>query len=205
MEQSLKRLDDGDFETLIALGMGYAEEAIKLDRTASAGWEAKRKLLILSGDKNQAIEIGQMAVKLRPNSFALKWDLAMALNRMSFYADALPYLKNALRMHPGHSAKMLQTLAETELAVGELESALVTIEKVLKRRPDELRARLIKIFINGSLDRWEEAEEDVQFFLRLYPEFKFSEWLPSQSLGGPLDPNDWFIVLGRAGLADRTN
>ena len=197
---------DSDLPTvpdLAGVGIGYADALIARDPNDPLGPARKAALLAqIEGDTEETLALWREAARLGPNIFAIQWELAQVLIRAGRHADALPVMKQALRVHPRHPVALTQALAELEFAAGRPEAAFASLDAVIKKRPAAPDPMLMRIFLLATLNRTVEAGAETMAFLSLHTDFSFSKWSARQGRRGRPPRLDWREVLLEVGIPD---
>ncbi len=184
-------------------GLAAAAAARALDPGNPAAAALAADLLALSGDAAAAaLERRREAVRLGPNGFAARWALAEALAGAGRPGEAVAAMARALRLHPRRPAALDLRLAELRHLAGEDDAALAALDRAIERRPAAREPRLMRILVHAARGDRAAAEAGVAALLRLYPEFRFSEWSAARARRGRPDRAGWRDALAAAGVPD---
>ncbi|MBM85636.1 MAG: hypothetical protein CMM47_06405 [Rhodospirillaceae bacterium] len=184
----------------VRAGMAHALHAMKLDPGNPFAAARMADLLETEGKMADALEIREKAAMLGPNSFSIQWALSQSLANAGRHDEALRVMRYALRLHPRHNIGLVQELAERELKVDDFDAAYKSIDLVLARRPASVEPMLLRIYVNGLEERWQEAKINVGHFLELHQGFRFSEWSARQLARGRPGREKWSSILEKAGI-----
>ena len=80
--------------------MKEAQRAIELDNSSAEAQAAVSHVFLLLRQHDKAIESGERAVRLDPNSARAIFFLAMSLNFSFRSEEAIPLLRQAIRLNP---------------------------------------------------------------------------------------------------------
>ena len=80
--------------------MKEAQRAIELDNSSAEAQAAVGHVFLLLRQHDKAIESGERAVRLDPNSARAIFYLAMSLNYSFRNEEAIPLLRQAIRLNP---------------------------------------------------------------------------------------------------------
>ena len=80
--------------------MKSAQKAVELDNSSAEAHAALEQYLLMMRQHDKAIEAGERAVTLNPNSAMALYTLAMCLNYSGRSEEALPLLRQAIRLNP---------------------------------------------------------------------------------------------------------
>lgn len=188
---------------LASKGIRYADALMDADPGDPLGPAHRAALLALSnGDTEEVITLWRRAARLGPNIFAIQWQLAQVLIRAGRHGEALPVMKQALRVHPRHPVALTQALAELEFTAGHPVVAFASLEAVIEKRPAAEDPRLMRIFLLAAMGRTDEAEVEAKAFMSLHPEFGLSGWSARQGRRGRPTRMEWREQLRRLGIPD---
>jgi adenylate cyclase len=148
---------------------------------------------------DKAIEAGEPAVALDPNSpFALS-NLAVSLNYSYKSEEALPLLRQAIRLNPFCTA-YYHHFGSSCRETGRYEEGIAALKKCLQIAPNDVLARIVLVCLYMYAGREDEARATVAEIQRIDPNFslaRFARWTPWKE--GPR--RDRFIdSLRQAGL-----
>lgn len=188
---------------LASKGLHHADAVIARDPDNPSGPAGKAALLtLIHGDTDETVGLWREAARRGRNIFSIQWELAQVLIRAGRHKEALPVMKQALRVHPRHPVALAQALAELEFAAGNVEAAFTTLASVIEKRPAATDPALMRIFLLSALERTDEAETEVKTFMALHTDFEFSAWSARQGRRGRPTRMEWREALRRLGIPD---
>jgi adenylate cyclase len=186
-------LDPGYAPVLTALGLthfddarhGWSESreasllrAVELAKKALALDDSDPMIHVLWGAiylqqrrYDQAIAEGQKSVALGPNQSAPHFLLAMYLSQAGRHKEALPLLREAMRLDPYYPFMYLELLGLVYLSMEEYEKAVEANKMLVVREPNRIEGHLGLAIAYIRLGRKEQARSEVAEVLRLFPKY----------------------------------
>jgi len=140
------RLDPAHYEALLALGTAY--------------WRA--------GNPGAALDVYTLAMHRHPTN-DVRYNLALALNRLGRPAEALPLLLDAVRFQPDWTAAHY-LLGSTYLKLDRLDDAEKELKSVLEKNPVEINALGNLAVLYYKKGRTEESERILKQILKIDPD-----------------------------------
>jgi adenylate cyclase len=126
----------------------------------------------------QAITEGEKSVVLGPTNAQAHVLLAVSMNVVGKFDDAIELVKRAMRLHPYYPAYYLRWLGEAYLMTGHYEDALTVYKQQLGRSQGEfqiLRTHIYMAEVYIGLCREEEARTHTAEVLKLNPKFSLEQ------------------------------
>jgi len=119
------------------------------------------------------LAVARRAAQQRPESGRARFDLGMAYYRSGSYQDAIPELRNAIRILPKPPVIAYPYLAYSLEAVGQPQAAVSVMTELLARPitpEDQSKAFLVRGNTLWACGRVAEAKSDYQSSLAAYPQ-----------------------------------
>jgi tetratricopeptide (TPR) repeat protein len=120
------------------------------------------------GRQEEALQVFDKAVQLKPDDADLWWQMGSALGDASRSAEALLCFKHAVELDPGHGEATYRAgvLLKDE---GHFDEALTYLDRSADAQPDHAPTFAMRGFVRASLKRYEEAIGDYELAIRLDP------------------------------------
>jgi adenylate cyclase len=149
------------------------KKAIALDEFDSSAHANLAFTYIFLGDFDKAMEEGEKAVSLGPNSAFAYWALGSVLGYTGRRQESIPLSQKSLRLSPiPISSQVLVFLAAAYRDLGQYEEAVVTFKKALHLYgPDHSMAHLGLAATYAMMGRENEARAEGAEILRIDPKF----------------------------------
>ena len=146
------------------------KKAIELDESQDLPHTLLGHIYAMMRQYDKAIEEGQRAVAINPNSAdAYVW-LGMSLNYAGRPEEAIDSIQKGLRLSPFPPANHLQILGNAYREAGRYEEAITEYKKCIKRAPNNIVAHQ-NLALTYALDgRYEEARQTWSQVLKIDPQ-----------------------------------
>jgi len=180
------------------------QKAIALDETDSAPYSYLCHVLGLQRQYDMAVEMGQKAIELNPNSDpALMW-LATVLEWMGKPGEAIELSLRAMRLCPFPPAWYYMNLGHNYRAAGECEKAIIEYKKALHLTPKNLLVLSGTAVCYGLLGMDEKSQAAVAEIEKLNPKYNIKHFKKSNYMRKDQElVIRWAEVLRKAGLPDK--
>jgi adenylate cyclase len=149
----------------------FAQKAISLDESDALSHSLLGGVYQRMKQFEKAIAAGERAIELDPNGAQVHLGLGQTLTFAGRPDEAMPYLKQAIRLNPFPPYLYFSNLGRCYLLKGQYEKALTTFKKAVQLSPESppLHFNLAVIYI--LLDREQEARASAEKALELFPNF----------------------------------
>ena len=154
----------------------------------------------------QAIIEGEKSLVLGPTNAQAHVLLAVTMNDVGRFDEAIELVKKAMRLHPYYPAYYLQWLGGAYRMTGRYEDALTVYKQLLDRsRKGEfpsLRAHLFLADVYAELGREEEARAEAKELLRVDPTYSLERYRKQSFYKDPARL-EWILsALRKAGIPE---
>ena len=156
--------------------------------------------LVMLSRHDEAVAEGERAYQLAPNSSGVLYWYGTILPTVGRGEEAVPLLKEVLRLNPKPSNGHLRSIAFALRVAGRYEEAIDYLKRAVEREPNDLSA-YINLAVNYSmLGREEEARAAAKEVLRINP--RITRHFRTIPLKDPAAVERFAEALGKAGLPD---
>jgi TolB-like protein/class 3 adenylate cyclase/Tfp pilus assembly protein PilF len=185
----------------IRLGIEMAQKAISLDENFADAHGILGMLYINKGDYEKAVESGERAASLAPNSAGAFVTYGSTLMHSSRPAEAIPILEKALRLSPVKPFSMsLANLGNSHRMIGKYEEAVPFYKRLLKDLPMHLSGNIGLTATYAQMGRMEDAREQAAALMKIDPRFSLERWARTMRYRDPADTERSLDALRKAGL-----
>ncbi len=140
------------------------DKIIEVDPTSSDGWRLKSAIYTLMNLHDKAAETLSKAVELDPVNLEFRLALAIALQRLRKFEDALKCYQEAKKQKPD-DARIDYYIGLMWGNQADCQKALTSFEDALRLKPDFTDAMLAKGIMLARLNRKEEAKQCAEKLL----------------------------------------
>lgn len=156
----------GDVAVALAAGRRAAQKAPdNLDLLAGYG-----HVLAAAGETARSLAVFAQAAERGPDNVGALVNYANALNDAKRNSEARDVAARACALEPVSAAPLLSK-AQAELALGDVEAAIGTLEEAQRREPTAPDVRISLATALGRSGRWSAAVEAIRAALALAPDF----------------------------------
>ena len=158
--------------------LSLVNDALRLDAESSYAYASLAGIRRSQGNLDLALEAAEKAAALGPNDFSAQGILAMTLNGVGRFREAIPRAKLAMRLSPNYPAWVPSVLADAHLASGELALAEEALNLKLERENNPQFAwdgRMKLALIYAQTNREEEARQTISKARAAYPSGTISD------------------------------
>jgi adenylate cyclase len=160
-----------------ALAMQYAQKCVALDESLSSAHATLGIIHLVLRQWDKAIEEGEIAVSLSPNSADSVVMLAVTYKAVGRVEEALSMLEKAMRLNPMPPNWYLHEFGTCYRLMGRYEDAIAVLKRVLNRSPDYLNSRLNLIHTYVMSGEEEAARIEAVEVLKQSPDFSVARFL----------------------------
>jgi adenylate cyclase len=183
-------------EQSIDVATGWAGRAIAMEDADGQAHAAMGHIHLYRHEHDKALEVAEQAVGLRPNCTNANAQLANILYYCGRPADAADHMKQAIRYSPVHGPWYETLLGASYKELGLWEEAIGACQAALRKKPDDIDARLVMIEAHEGAGNHDAALALAKEVLALRDQFTVSGWVKAQPYKDP-------AVLERIGAALR--
>jgi len=188
-------------EESIAQGIEMARKAIALDEHNSYSHGLLGMFYINKGDYERAVEAGERAASMEPNSALVLVFYGSTLYHACRPAEAIPVFQKALRLSPVKPPSMVMAnIAASHRMLGQYDESVRYYKRLIKEYPAHFSGNLGLTAVYGLMGRVEEARAQAEEVMRLNPKYSLDRWARTTRLKDPAEVERFFEGLRKAGL-----
>ncbi|NIO40642.1 MAG: tetratricopeptide repeat protein [Burkholderiales bacterium] len=184
------------------LAAEWAEKAIAMEDCDGQAHHVMAHVLLLRREHDEALELAQQSVSLRPQCANANGHLGNILYYYGKPGEAAERMKRAIRNTPVYAPWFVDVLAASYKEDGQLDNATAAAREALRLKPDDLDARLILIDAYQAAGRNARAHEIAQELLAIDPDFSLARWSELQPYREGAVLTRIVASLRRAGLPE---
>jgi adenylate cyclase len=176
------------------------QKAIELD--GSSNTATARAILAwnmaMLGKHDEALAAVGRAYELAPNAVLYLYGTILAFSGRA--EEALPLLKEALRLNPRPPNSYLRSLIVAYRLAGRFEEAIAWAKTAVQREPDDIIAQASLTFQYSLAGREEEARAAAKEVMRINPGFSVKRFTRTMPYRDPAEKERLAQALKKAGL-----
>jgi adenylate cyclase len=184
----------------IAKAIGLVKKSISIDESVGKARGLLGFLYTMIGQHEKGILEAEKGVSLEPNSDLAHNYLGLTLRFASRPKEAIPVIKEAIRLNPFAQSIYLFNLGLSYLNSGQYEEAIAECKKATLRDPNNLVARLALTAAYSVSGREEDARASAAEVLRIDPKFSAEYYSKTLPYKNQADRELFFNGLRKAGL-----
>ena len=177
-----------------------AEKGIALDDSLAYPHSALSWLWIMNRDYDKGVAEAERAVALEPGSGFAYVQLGSNLHFAGRYEEAIPVLKNALRLMPIPTTVPLQNLGRCYQMLGRYEESIATLKQLIQLEPGSIPGHRSLAAAYMLAGKEVEARAEALEVLRIDPNFSLERWAKFLPLKNQADIDREVDALRKAGL-----
>jgi len=177
-----------------------AEKGIALDDSLAYPHSALSWLWIMNRDYDKGVAEAERAVALEPGSGFAYVQLGSNLHFAGRYEEAIPVLKNALRLMPIPTTVPLQNLGRCYQMLGRYEESIATLKQLIQLEPGAIPGHRSLAAAYMLAGKEVEARAEALEVLRIDPNFSLERWAKFLPLKNQADIDREVDALRKAGL-----
>jgi len=178
-----------------------AEKGVALDDSLALAHGVLSWVCIMSRDFDRGVAEAERAVAMEPGSGLSYTTLGLSLNYAGRYEEAIPALKNAIRLMPIPSAVCLNNLGFSYRMLGRYEESIASLKQLIQREPDSMSGHLHLAATYVLAGKEAEARVEAAEILRINPNFSLEQFAKTTPMKNQTDLMDrWIEPLRKAGL-----
>ncbi len=177
-----------------------AQKALTLDDTLDYTHLLLGHIQLMTRQYEKAIAEQKRALVLNPNGADAHAHLAMTLHYVGRPDEAIALFKKAIRLNPMPPNWYLTVLAQAYSHTERYEQAIESLQKVVKRNPDDLMAHIGLASSYSMAGREEEAHKEAAEVLRMNPEFSLEYYAKTLPFENQTNTELEIDALRKAGL-----
>ena len=180
--------------------LNCAAKALELDPTCADAYSLAGFCNLSRGEYDTAIAMSAKAVELAPGNAEILGLAAMSLLKSGQPAEALEFIKRAIRHCPVFPIWFCSVLATAHRLLGSTDAAITIFEAAISRDADFIPLHVGLASILGELGREAEAQKPLSEILRLSPGFSIRSYMAGLSYRDPSVRARFEEGLRKAGL-----
>jgi adenylate cyclase len=157
-------------------------------------------LFLIIRQHEKAIEEGEKAIALDPNSADAYGWLGQVLVFSGKPKEAALSIEKAIRLNPIAPSWYLYMLGMAYRETGRYEEAITTCKKAIKRQPNSIIAHLVLVATYSMLGQEDEARAAAGEVLRIDPKFSVKNFEKTRPHIDPTNTARFADALRKAGL-----
>jgi adenylate cyclase len=176
------------------------KKAIELDESQDVPHSLLGHIYAVMRQYDKAIEEGQRAVAINPNSADARLWLGMSLTYAGWSEEAIDSIKKALRLSPFSPPGFIRGLGIAYREAGRYGEAITEFKKCIKRLPDDIvayRALALTYALDGQ---YEEARETWSEVLKIDPEYSAEKYLKVWPFKNPDSHTRALTAMNKTGI-----
>lgn len=176
------------------------QKALALDANLAEAHAFLGRIYLTKRQHEKAIEEGERALALGPNSDFIHAALAFTMRHSGRPGEAIALYKKAIRLNPIPPAWYFSGLGGSYFELGQYEEAMAEFRKALSCAPDSQFSHMGLAAAYSKLGREEEARAAAAEVLRINPTFSLEEWAKTHMYKNQADFDRFVEALRKAGL-----
>jgi len=197
----MARYFSGDPEPLWDQARHWCEKALAIEASRPMGLGLLGYCDISAGRFEEAVESLKEAISLAPTA-ENHYILGQAYLYLGRAKESIAQTEQAMRLSPLYPGYFLFNMIESHRILGQIEDALVWVDKCIGKMPDSPLPLVRKAGLLSLAGRREEAEILGKQYLAVEPDFSVATWAKGQSYRNPEHIEPVAEALRRIGLPD---
>jgi adenylate cyclase len=180
-------------------------KAIELDESFAIARATLGYNLAMLKRYDEALSEVEQAYELAPNTSQVLYFYGTVLNAIGRHEEALPPLKEALRIDPIPPNARLRSLGSTlGWGLQRYDEAIAYMRRAVQREPNDILSQVILTSLYSMAGRDEEAGATAKEVLRINPKFSGKRYITAISMKDPRVRDRIAQSLQKAGLSDQS-
>ena len=172
------------------------------DETHSWGLHLLAVLHQRRNEYDEAFIIRKKAFDSNPNNAEAVADFGWALTTHGRAKEAIPIIKQAMRMSPTFPPWYLMYLGRAYYTLEEYEEAIAVYEELLKRRPTWSRSRAYLACAYAQVGRMQDAKAEIAYIIKGDPEWTVEKITRNEQYKDPAIIERYANLLRELGLPE---
>jgi len=178
-------------------------KAIELDESFAPAMALRAWILAMLRKYDDAASEAERAYKLAPGNSHVLYFYGIVLSALGRPEEALPILKESLRLEPKPSNARLRSLGMALRDTGQYGESIAVLNKAIQRVPDDIIALIGLTVAYGLAGRDEEAHRTALEVLRVNPKFSVEKYMRTRPEKDPAVRERMAKALIQAGLPEK--
>jgi adenylate cyclase len=175
-------------------------KAIALDESQDVPHAILGHIYAMMRQYDKAIEEGQRAVAINPNSAGAYVWLGMSLTYAGRPEEAVEMIKKGMRLSPFSPAYFMQNLGNAYREAGLYEEAITEYKKCIKREPKNIMGHSLLAMTFAMAARYEEAREAWSEVLKIDPNYSVEKRFKVWPYKDPENRKQKIAAMHKAGI-----
>jgi adenylate cyclase len=176
------------------------KKAIELDESQDVPHATLGHIYAMMKQYDKAIEEGQLAVAINPNSAGAYVWLGMSLTYAGRPAEAIEMIEKGMRLSPFSPAYFMQNLGNAYREAGRFEEAITEYKKCIKRQPNNIMGHSLLSMTYAVAGRYEEAREAWSEVLKIDPNYSVEKRFKVWPYKDPENRKQKIAAMQKAGI-----
>ena len=178
-------------------------KAIELDESFAVARAVMGFNLLMLRKYDEAIAEAENAYRLAPGSSSVLYWYGTVLTNYGRSQEAVPILKEVLRLEPIPMNSRLRSLSAALRDSGQYDEAIECIKKAIQREPNSIVSQLILTSTYAYAGREEEARTGAMEILRINPKFSIEQFMKASPQRDANARERFVQALKKAGLPEK--
>jgi len=178
------------------------KKAFELDGTLAGAPASRGWTLVMLRRYDEGVAEVERAYQLEPGDRDVIYWYGTVLSVVGRAEEAIPHLKEALRLNPIPPNSYLRSLGMAHREAGRYEEAISYYRRATKREPNDVTAQYALAATCSMAGREEEARAAAKEALRINPKFSVERIMKTYPLKDPAARERFAQALRKAGLPD---
>lgn len=176
------------------------KKAIALDESQDVPYSLLGHIYAMMRQYDNAIEEGQRAIDLNPNSADAYFFLGTSLKYAGRPEEAIDSIKKALRLSPFPPTGFIRGLGTAYIEAGRYGEAITEFKKCIKRVPNDIMAHEALALTYALDGRYEEARETWSEVLKIDPEDSVEKYFKVWPYKDTEKRKQYIAAMNKAGI-----
>ena len=176
------------------------KKAIALDESQDVPYSLLGHIYAMMRQYDKAIEEGQRAIDMNPNSADAYFFLGMSLNYAGRPEEAIDSIKKALRLSPFPPTGFIRGLGTAYREAGRYGEAITEFKKCIKRLPNNIMAHEALALTYALDGRYEEARETWSEVLKIDPDNSVEKYFKVWPYKDTEKRKQYIAAMNKAGI-----
>jgi adenylate cyclase len=178
------------------------KKAFEMDGTLASASASRGWTLVMLRRHDEGVAEVERAYQLAPGDREVIYWYGTVLSVVGRAEEAIPHLKEALRLNPIPPNSYLRSLGMAHREAGRYDEAIAYYRRATTREPNDVTAQFALAATCSMAGREEEARAAAKEALRINPKFSVERYMKTYPLKDPVARERFAQALRKAGLPD---